>query len=159
MPNICINTNGKTKLLENINPHKATGPDNIPAMCFNKFSEELSPFLQFFFQKSINDVKIPEDWKQASVVQIFKKSDKHNAINYRPVSSTAICCKTLEHVLTSNIRKHLDINNILSDCQHGFRSKSSCETQLITCVQDIAKSLSEGSQVDAVLLDFSKAFR
>ena len=71
---------------------------------------------------------------------------------------TAICCKLLEHILTSSIRKHLDVNNILSDCQHGFRSKRSCETQLIISVQDIAKSMAEGNQMDAILLDFSKAF-
>ena len=49
--------------------------------------------------------------------------------NYRPVSLTCICCKTLEHILVSNINKHLD--SILADCQHGYRSQRSCETQLV----------------------------
>ena len=158
MPDIFISNNGLLKLLKNLNPHKATGPDNLPAYFLHNFAEELSPFLTFFFQKSIDTGKIPNDWKQANVVPIFKKGDKHNAINYRPVSLTAICCKILEHILTSNIRKHLTINNILNDSQHGFRSKRSCETQLIISIQDLAKSLGYGNQIDVILLDFSKAF-
>ena len=52
---------------------------------------------------------------------------------------------------------YLCINNI-SDVEHVFRKSRSCETQLITLVNDIAKSLNDGGQLDAVLLDFSKAF-
>ena len=53
---------------------------------------------------------------------------------------------------------HLERHNILSDHQHGFRKRRSCETQLIQAVDDLAKCLNEGGQIDAVLLDFSKAF-
>ena len=54
--------------------------------------------------------------------------------------------------------QHLDHHNILSDSQHGFRKKRSCESQLILTIQDQASSLEDGEQIDAVLLDFSKAF-
>ena len=54
--------------------------------------------------------------------------------------------------------KHFDANNILSDAQHGFRYKRSCESQLVISVQEIVKRLAKGSQVDIILLDFSKAF-
>jgi hypothetical protein len=46
----------------------------------------------------------------------------------------------LEHVVTSSITKHLEYNNILYDLQHGFRSSRSCETQLVSFIQDLAKS-------------------
>jgi hypothetical protein len=54
--------------------------------------------------------------------------------------------------------KHFDANNILSDAQHGFRYKRSCESQLVITVQEIVKRLAKGSQVDISLLDFAKAF-
>ena len=54
--------------------------------------------------------------------------------------------------------RHFDQHNILCDNQHGFRKKRSCETQLIVTIQDIAKNLSKGRQVDIILLDFAKAF-
>ena len=53
---------------------------------------------------------------------------------------------------------HLDTQQILNDAQHGFRKSRSCESQLIQTVQDLANSLNEGEQMDAILLDFSKAF-
>ena len=76
------------------------------------------------------------------------------------MSLTAICCKTLEHIITSNIRKHLSQNKILHDNQHGLRSRRFCETQLVISIQDLAtcKSLADGNQIDIILLDFSKAF-
>jgi len=53
---------------------------------------------------------------------------------------------------------HYDRHNILSDKQHGFRSKRSCETQLSVTIDSIARTLADGGQVDIILLDFSKAF-
>jgi len=58
----------------------------------------------------------------------------------------------------SNILKHLDEQNILVDCQHGFRAKRSCETQLLTLALELADNLHNGIQTDLVILDFSKAF-
>ena len=53
---------------------------------------------------------------------------------------------------------HLDENKILTEVQHGFRKRGSCETQLITTVNDFAHALNEGQQLDTIILDFSKAF-
>ena len=54
--------------------------------------------------------------------------------------------------------KHLDRNNILTDAQHGFRKRRSCESQLILTVKDLASSMDLKEQIDLILLDFSKAF-
>ncbi len=64
----------------------------------------------------------------------------------------------MEHVVTSNLVRHLNQHNILYDLQHGFREKLSCETQLAMLVEDLARNASTGTQTDLVLLDFSKAF-
>ena len=54
--------------------------------------------------------------------------------------------------------KHLNDNNILVHYQHGFRSGHSCETQLLTTIEDISRTLDMRKQVDMMILDFSKAF-
>ena len=69
----------------------------------------------------------------------------------------SIVCKTLGHVIHSSI-SHFERNNILTDCQHGFRKRRSYETQLILTIEDLARGLNDKQQIDAVLLDFSKAF-
>ena len=54
--------------------------------------------------------------------------------------------------------KHLELNNILSNNQFGFRQKSSSDLQLLLTVHDLAASLNDKEQTDCILLDFSKAF-
>ena len=89
---------------------------------------------------------------------IFKKGDRSKPENYRPVSLTSITCKTLEHIVSSTIMSHMDSHYILTDAQHGFRKRRSCETQLLLTIQDLASSIDTMEQTDVILLDFSKAF-
>ena len=54
--------------------------------------------------------------------------------------------------------RHFDKNQILTEKQQGFRARQSCETQLITTIQEIARNMTFKGQVDVILLDFAKAF-
>ena len=92
------------------------------------------------------------------VCPVFKKGDKHDPKNYRPISLTCICCKLWEHIIASSLMKHLEDSNTLYDLQHGFRSSRSCETQLISFVQDLAQSVNKNIQTDLIIMDFAKAF-
>ena len=158
MPDININVNGVLKLLKSVNPHKATGPDGIPPYLIKELAQELAPIFRILFQASVDQGTIPQDWKKAYIIPIYKKSDPLKAENYRPVSLTPVPCKLLEHIIHSNIMKHLDKHNILCHNQHGFRKGKSCETQLIGIVDDLASSLNNNEQTDLIFLDFSKAF-
>ena len=155
---ISISLGGVTNLLYNLNPHKATGPDEIPAYFLKKFSNEIAPILTLIFQSSIHQGYIPDEWKAANVIPLFKKGDHSQTCNYRPVSLTSICSKLLEHIVYSCIFSHLKEHNILCEEQHGFQAGKSCETQLIMTLNDFANCLNENSQIDCIFLDFSKAF-
>ena len=72
---------------------------------------------------------------------VFKKGEKYDLANYRPMSLTCICCKTLQHKIVRNINKCLASEKILADCQNGFRSRRSCKTQLVEIVHDLASNL------------------
>ena len=54
---------------------------------------------------------------------------------------------------------HFDCHSVLTDRQHGFRSKHSTESQLIITTQDLSQSLNNELQVDMIIMDFSKAFK
>ena len=116
------------------------------------------PPLTLIYQASYEQVQIPDDWKRAFVTSLFKKGAKSKASVCRPVSLTSCCCKVIEHIVHSHIMKFLQNNKILNDYQHVFRKKRSCETHLITTVHDPAIGQDRRQQVDAILLDFSKAF-
>ena len=53
---------------------------------------------------------------------------------------------------------HLDEHRLLSDKQHAFRKRHSCENQLITVIDNWAKILDNQGQSDTFILDFEKAF-
>ena len=158
IPNLNISTEGLIKLLKAVNPNKANGPDNISCRILKEAAESISPYLQLIFIKSIEEHNVPKDWLVANVTALFKKGDKSQPVNYRPVSLTSVPCKIMEHVIFKHIMNHLDKHNILVDFQHGFRNKRSCESQLVITTEDIARNLDNNQQVDMLILDFSKAF-
>ena len=115
------------------------------------------------FQESYNQSCIPDDWKKATVTAVHKKGSTSSPANYRPISLTCIACKIMEHICLSHINKHLATHNIISEKQHGFREGYSCTTQLVHTIHDWATSLNQKldsrvTQIDCILLDFSKAF-
>ena len=89
---------------------------------------------------------------------IFKKGDKCSADNYRPVSLTSVVCKLFEKFVRDAMYKHLTENNILSPDQFGFCQGRSCVTQLLVTANDWLFSIDNKTPVDAIYLDFSKAF-
>ena len=109
---------GMLKLLQKLNPSKASGPDLLPARVLKELAVEISPFLTAIFQMSLDTGYVPNDWKSANVTAIFKKGKKFKASNYRPVSLTSLCCKVQEHVITSNILKHLDKQTANTALEH-----------------------------------------
>ena len=151
-PEIKVHPNGVNKLLRNLKPHTATGPDDISPRFLKEMAEPLTPILTLIFSASLKQGQTPDDWKEANVSPIFKKGDKSQPANYRPVSLTYVCSKVLEHIIHSHLMNYFENNQILCDHQHGFRKHSSCESQLLTTGSD------NSQQIDAILLDFSKAF-
>ena len=158
MKDICVTEEGVLKLLLKLNPAKACGPDSIPARILKELAHEFAPYLVSIFQRNLDIGKVPKDCRMANVTSIFKKGEKYKPSNYRPVSLTCICCKIQEHIITSNVIKHLDEHNILTDCQHGFKARRSCETQLLTLADEFVSGIDKKHQQDLIVLDFSKAF-
>ena len=153
-----ISIKGVHKLLSNLKPFKATGPDGIPPFILKELAYELAPPFALLFEASLLQGILPSDWTSAFITPIFKKGDPLQASNYRPVSLTSVPSKIMEHIICSHIMRHLERHNVLCDNQHGFRKFRSCESQLISTVEDLAKNLDIGNQTDMILLDFSKAF-
>ena len=116
MPPLDIGTNGIIKQLKNINQNKVTGPDELTDRVLKETAEQIAPIITHIFQQSYNTSKLPNDWLQALVTPIHKKSLKSDPVNYRPISLTCILCKVMEHIIVSNIWTYLQvyINNALS---------------------------------------------
>jgi len=73
--------------------------------------------LKLIFNASLNQSKIPDNWKVAAVVPIYKKGDKALVSNYRPVSLTAITCKIMERIIVQSLKAFMLSNNLISSDQ------------------------------------------
>ncbi|CAM4618109.1 unnamed protein product [Caretta caretta] len=114
--------------------------------------------LAIIFENSWRFWEVPDDWKKANVVPIFKKGKEEDPGNYRPVSLTSVPGKIMEQVLKESILKHLEERKVIRNSQHGFTKGKSYLTNLIAFYDEITGSVNEGKAVDVLFLDFSKAF-
>ena len=153
-----ISYRGILGLLERIKVGKACGPDSISGTMLKYCANIAAMFLQFIFTQSLDTGDIPEDWRTALVHPAFKGGNLKKPKNYRPISLTCICCKIMERILVSSMVTYLDDADLLSQCQHGFRKRLSCESQLIMLYQDLMSSIDKRKCIDLAFIDFSKAF-
>ena len=108
---------------------------------------------KYLFDQSLQTGKLPDDWVEANVAPVFKKGDRHSPANYRPISLTCVCAKLLEHIICKQIMSHFSENKILTPVQHGFRSKHSCESQLLITTDEFIQNFESKTQIDVVVLD------
>ena len=126
---------------------------NIQKLC-----KQLASGLSAIFQNSVDSRELPPGRVIANIFPVFKTEAVHLAENYRPVSLTSVCCKLSKHIICKHLLNHLEINNILTNLNHGFRSGFSCETQLWVTLNDLLHFNDKGQQTYIVILDFSNAF-
>ena len=156
--NVVFTKEAVRKKLKNIDPSKSRGPDNIDSCVLKELADQLCEPITILFQRSMNEGTLPKTWKDANVTPLFKKGQKSKPNNYRPVSLTCILCKIMEALIRDVVVDFLEKNNFLSPFQHGFISMRSCSTNLLATLDSWTEMLDSGTPVDAIYLDFSKAF-
>ena len=156
--NIVITPDIVRKKLEKLNKYKSSGPDNIHPHVLREAASSICIPLSIIYEDSLEVGETPEDWRTANVTPIFKKGDRNDPANYRPISLTSQVCKVLESIVREKVIKHLNVNNLLSEEQHGFREGRSCLSNLLTTIEDWTSILDDRDCVDVAYLDFSKAF-
>ena len=110
------------------------------------------------FRKSLDDGSVQTDWQLGEVVPIFKGGNRHDPASYHPVSLTAVPSKVLESLVRDQIVQHMTESGLLNSSQHGFLPKRSCATQLLEVMEEWTAAADDQTPVDAIYLDFSKAF-
>ena len=145
------------KLL-NLNPNKSAGPDGLHPRILRELAGPLAIPVCNLMNKCFEQGKIPEEWKDSNVTCIYKKGDKTDPGNYRPVSLTCILSKVAESFVKEYVYNYLETTNYLCEEQHGFRSHRSCTTQLLLFSEILSKRIEDGLDTDVIYLDFQKAF-
>jgi len=146
-------------LLCHLDAYKSMGLDRIHPRVLREVAEELAKTLSISYQQSWLTGEVPDDWRIASVViPIYKKGQKEDPGNYRPVSLTSVPGKIMERFILSVLTRQEKDNQGIRPSQHGFMKGMSCLTILIPFYDQVTHLVDEDKAVDVVYLDFSEAF-
>uniref|UniRef100_A0A7M4ES60 Reverse transcriptase domain-containing protein n=1 Tax=Crocodylus porosus TaxID=8502 RepID=A0A7M4ES60_CROPO len=144
--------------LEGLDVSRSAGPDDLHLWVLRELAGIIAEPLARLFEDSWYSGQVPEDWKRANVVPIFKKGRKEEPGNYRPVSLTSILGKVFEKIIKGHICESPAGEVMLRGNQHGFVLGQSCLTNLGSFYDQVTKSLDGKEDIDVIFLDFQKAF-
>ena len=144
--------------MQDIDSASTPGPDDLPAVFYNMFAEQLATPLMIIWRRSLDTGSMPETTLLAIITPIFKGGDKTNPANYRPIALTNHIVKIFERVVRRELVEHLQRNNHMNHSQHGYKSGHSTITQLLAYLDSILSILETGDDVDIIYLDLAKAF-
>ena len=136
----------------------SAGPDGIPYIVLKNGGECFIYQLCRLYQLCLDNGYTPNQWKVAHITPVYKKSNKKEPTNYRPVSLTSCVCKLMESCVREVVWKFWSDCSLINSSQFGFIPNSSCVDQLLSFLEDITLYTDEGNWADSIYLDFSKAF-
>ena len=146
------------KLLEKLDTKKSTGFDNLPSRMLKIAAGVLAPSLAFLFNQSVSSGIVPTEWKLARVTPIFKKGKRQDVNNYRPISIIPAVAKVFERIIYDQFFKYLNDNDLLVNCQSGFRSLHSTLTSLLEASNSWSVNIDNGLINGVIFIDLKKAF-
>ena len=137
---------------------KSTGPFSIPVTILKLLKSVISRPLETLFNASFLTGVVPDKFKLANVIPVYKKGTQTSLSNYRPISLLSVFNKLLEKLMCSRLLKFLEKNNIFFDNQFGFRRGHSTEHAILSIVDKIQRAIDDKEFSCGMFLDFSKAF-
>ena len=79
------------------------GPDNVPNIFLKKTCETINFPLYLLFNLSVTEDAVPEIWKKSLITPIYKKGNKNDIKNYRPISITSSIAKVLDSIMAKKL--------------------------------------------------------
>ena len=119
------------KIVKKLKLSSSPCPDKVTALFLKNIIANIADPLCILYNACLDDGYVPNEWKIAYVVPIFKKGNPQMPSNYRPVSLTSLLCKVLERVVRTQMMSYLFDNDIIPKNQLGFLSKKSTVSNLI----------------------------
>lgn len=147
-----------TKIINHLDSHKAPGFDNITPLVFKHLLNDVVDPLVYLINFSICSGHFPENLKNAVIKPLYKKDNKTDPYNYRPIALLSICSKILEKVMKIRLSQFLDKNSLISKNQFGFRQNLNTEGALLNFTTKLYDGINSGNCCAAIFVDITKAF-
>ena len=126
------------KALIKLQPRKACGWNpSAPPSLLKMAANGVAPSLTHLYNDCIITGKWPRQWKMGEWTAAFKKGGVQEKSNYRPsrpITSLIAVDKAFEQLLGEQVTEHF--NPILYSRSTAYRKKHSCETTLLSMLED-----------------------
>ena len=146
------------KIIDGIKTNVATGTDNIPAKIIKLSKTIISPYITKIINLSYETKTFPDILKNAVIKPIYKKEDKNDISNYRPISILPVLSKIFERSTLNQLIEFFEEHFLISALQHAYRKNHGTVTCLFELLNEIYTLIDKKFKVAIVSLDLSKAF-
>lgn len=158
MPDFSISAEDINSAIASMKDKITRTPEGIPAYFVKRTASTLLEPLLYLFNRCLIYAFVPQQWKIGVIVPVFKKGDRSNCKNYRPISLTSTFSRIFEIIICQKITAYLLDHSLLSESQFGFLpGRSSCQ-QMLICIHEWLISVCGGLQMNVVYTDIAKAF-
>ncbi|KFV68941.1 RNA-directed DNA polymerase from mobile element jockey, partial [Dryobates pubescens] len=100
-------------LLYYLKTHRSMGPNGVHPRVLRELAETVAEPLSIIFEKPWRTGEVPDDWKKANVIPVFKKGKEEDPGHYRPVSLTSIPGKMMEQLILEVISNHTEDKKVI----------------------------------------------
>ena len=135
---------------------KSPGPDNVLIDTVREGGDVLAKELAKLFSMCMHKGRVPNQWKEASMIILHKKGDKRDLKNYRPISLLSNLYKLYTRILTNRLQNILDDNQPRE--QAGFRKGFSTMDHIHSINQLKEKCQEYNIPLCIAFIDYEKAF-
>ncbi|KAI5707898.1 hypothetical protein M8J77_012165 [Diaphorina citri] len=145
-----------SKAIQELKSNKAPGQDSICAEVLKAGGEVLVMRLHKLILEIWEKEEMPDDWKEAIVIPVFKKGNKHDCNNYRGISLLSTPYKVLSKIILKRIETYTEA--IIEEHQAGFVKGRSTTDQILIVKEAIAKYWEYNKECFLLFVDFQKAY-
>ena len=131
--------------IDKLDSSKATGPYSIPTKILKLIKYLISKPLEIIFNLSLTTGVVPDCFKLARVIPVFKKGSQISLDNYCPISLLSVFNRILEKIMFKRLMNFITKNKILYDKQFGFRQKYSTLMAILSVTDKIKKAIDDGN--------------
>ena len=153
-----VHRNELIDIVHNLKNKKSTGHDGIDNILLKNVINYIVDPLVHIFNLSLTSGVVPDCMKISKVIPVYKKGERDNICNFRPISLLPALSKILERIIYTRLLNFLNKNSIISHFQFGFRQKHSTSHALLTLVEKVTEAIEKYKHTVGVFLDLSKAF-
>jgi len=153
-----VSTNEIEKVAKSLKTKESHGYDEIPTTVTKQSVSYISSLLAHICNLMLRSGTFPTGLKFAEIKPIYKKGERMDISNYRPIYLLPSFSKIFEKIIFRRLMYYFDHNKILANNQFGFRNNTSTQLASYHLTNKILEALNNKLLVGGIFCDLKKAF-